>query len=95
MLGKNIIITDNMDWSTREIVEASTDRWQVEKRFRDSNNHELVGMRPIRHWTDNKIRLNLTKPHVAGGIGCGSYLHDAMTSWRVVQHLIAPFSSKK
>lgn len=59
MLGKNIIITDNMDWSTREIVEASTDRWQVEKRFRDSNNHELVGMRPIRHWTDSKIRCHL------------------------------------
>ena len=59
MLGKNIIITDNMDWSTREIVEASTDRWQVEKRFRDCNNHELVGMRPIRHWTDSKIRCHL------------------------------------
>ena len=28
MLGKNIIITDNMDWSTREIIEAITDRYR-------------------------------------------------------------------
>ncbi|MBW2650604.1 MAG: transposase [Deltaproteobacteria bacterium] len=40
MFGKNIIITDNTDWTTREIVEASLDRWQVEDRFR------LLGLAP-------------------------------------------------
>ena len=59
MLGKNIIITDNIDWSTREIVEASIDRWQVENRFRVSNNDDIVGIRPVRHWTDSKIRCHL------------------------------------
>jgi transposase len=59
MLGKNIIITDNIDWSTREIVEASIDRWQVENRFRVSNHEDTVGIRPIRHWTDSKIRCHL------------------------------------
>lgn len=59
MLGKNIIITDNMDWSTSEIVEASLDRWQVEDRFRVSNDDHVVGGRPIRHWTDSKIRCHL------------------------------------
>ena len=34
MFGKNIIITDYTDWTTREIVKASLDRWQVEDRFR-------------------------------------------------------------
>ena len=57
--GKNIIITDNTDWTTREIVEASLDRWQVEDRFRLSKNDDLVGTRPIRHWTDSKIRCHL------------------------------------
>jgi len=33
MFGKNIIITDNTDWTTSEIVRASLDRWQVEDRF--------------------------------------------------------------
>jgi len=57
--GKNIIITDNMDWTTEEIIEASLDRWQVENQFRVSKDDDLVGMQPIRHWTDSKIRCHL------------------------------------
>lgn len=59
MFGKNIIITDNTDWTTREIVEASLDRWQVEDWFRLSKNDDLVSTRPIRHRTDSKIRCYL------------------------------------
>ncbi len=59
IFGKNIIITDNTDWTTSEIVEASLDRWQVEDRFRLSKDNDLVAMLPIRHWTDSKIRCHL------------------------------------
>ena len=59
MFGKNIIITDNMDWVTKDIIEASLDRWQVEDRFRLSKNVDLVGVQPIRHWTDSKIKCHL------------------------------------
>ena len=59
MFGKNIIITDNTDWTTSEIVQASLDRWQVEDQFRLSNDEHLVSARPVRHWTDSKIRLHL------------------------------------
>lgn len=59
MFGKNIIITDNIDWTTSEIVEASLDRWQIEDRFRLSKNDNLVGTLPVRHWTDSKIRCHL------------------------------------
>ena len=59
MFGKNIIVTDNMDWTTAEIVQASLDRWQVEEKFRLSNDDDVVGARPFRHWTDSKIRLHL------------------------------------
>jgi transposase len=59
LFGKNIIITDNTDWTTAEIVQASLDRWLVEDQFRLSNNDDLVGARPVRHWTDSKIRLHL------------------------------------
>jgi transposase len=59
MFGKNIIITDNVDWRTKDIIEASLDRWQIEDRFRLSKNNDLVGVRPIRHWTDSKIRCHL------------------------------------
>jgi len=59
MFGKHIIITDNHDWTTEEIVEANLDRWQVEEKFRLSKDDDLVGTRPIRHWTDSKIRCHL------------------------------------
>ncbi len=57
--GKNIIITDNSDWTTTEIVRAHLDRWQVEDRFRQSKDDNLVGVHPLRHWTDSKIRCHL------------------------------------
>jgi len=59
MFGKNMIITDNIDWTTSDIVKASLDRWQVENSFRLCNNDELVGARPLRHWSDSKIRCHL------------------------------------
>lgn len=58
-LGKNIIITDNTDWTTSEIVRASLDRWQVENAFRQSKDDDLVAVRPIRHFTDSKISCHL------------------------------------
>lgn len=59
MFGKNIIITDNTDWPTSDIIQASIDRWQVEDRFRLSKDDDLVGASPVRHWTDSKIRCHL------------------------------------
>ena len=57
--GKNIIVTDHMDWSTDEIVEASLDRYLVEEAFRQSKDDELVSVLPMRHWTDGKIRCHI------------------------------------
>ncbi|MBU2645540.1 IS1634 family transposase [bacterium] len=57
--GRNIIITDNHHWSTSDIIETSLDRWQIEERFRQSKDDDLVGVQPFRHWTDSKIRCHL------------------------------------
>ena len=59
MFGKNIIITDNTDWLTSDIIETNLARWQVEDRFRLSKNDDLVGVSLVRHWTDSKIRCHL------------------------------------
>jgi transposase len=56
--GKTVIVTDNTDWTTAEIVAASLDRWQVEDRFRQSKDDDQVGVQPVRHWTDGKIRCH-------------------------------------
>lgn len=58
-LGKNILITDHMDWKTDEIVRASLDRYMVEEAFRQSKDDDLVSVMPLRHWTDGKIRCHL------------------------------------
>ncbi len=57
--SKNILITDITDWTTDDIVQASLDHWAVEDGFRLTKDEELVDLRPIRHWTDSKIRLDL------------------------------------
>jgi transposase len=57
--GKNVIITDNTDWSTVDIVQANLDRWEVEDRFRLSKNDDCVAVSPFRHWTDGKIRCHI------------------------------------
>jgi len=58
-LGKNILITDLADWSTDHIVQASLDRYMVEKAFRQSKDDDLVSLYPLRHWTDSKIRCHI------------------------------------
>lgn len=57
--GKNIIITDNTNWETDEIVRASLDRYVVEDNFRQSKDDDLVNLMPLRHWTDSKIRCHI------------------------------------
>lgn len=58
LFGKNIIITDNTDWTTGDIFEAILDRWQVEDWFRLRKDDDLFCVQPIRHGTDSKIRYH-------------------------------------
>ena len=57
--GKNILVTDLQSWTTDAIVQASLDRYIVEKTFRQSKDGDLVSVLPLRHWTDSKIRCHL------------------------------------
>jgi transposase len=59
VFGKNMIVTDNTDWTTEEIISASLSRWEVEDAFRQSKDEDLVGVQPLRHFTDSKIRCHL------------------------------------
>ena len=57
--GKNILITDHLSWTTDEIVKASLDRYMVENAFRQTKDEDMVGVLPLRHWTDEKIRCHI------------------------------------
>lgn len=59
LFGRNVIVTDNHDWTTEEIVKRSLDRYRIEKQFRASKSSSHVSVHPFFHWTDGKIRCHL------------------------------------
>ena len=59
LFGRNVIVTDNHDWSTSEIVQLSLDRYGIENQFRSSKSKDHVRLNPFYHWTDSKIRCHL------------------------------------
>jgi len=59
LFGRNVIVTDNHDWTAEEIVKRSLDRSRIEKQFRASKSSSHVSVHPFFHWTDGKIRCHL------------------------------------
>jgi len=59
LFGKNVIVTDNHDWTTEEIVQLSLDRYGIEEQFRSSKSSHHIQVNPFYHWTDSKIRCQL------------------------------------
>lgn len=57
--GKNIIITDNTDWTTEDIYLAYRERSKIEQHFRKSKSPFSIAITPQYHWTDSKIRLHM------------------------------------
>jgi transposase len=58
VLGKRILFTDNEDWSTEEIVLGYRSQHVVESAFRQMKDTAYVSFAPVRHWTDQKIRVH-------------------------------------
>jgi transposase len=59
LLGKNILFTDNDDWSDAEIVRAYRSQHHVEDAFRDMKDTHHIALRPQHHWTDQKVRVHV------------------------------------
>lgn len=59
LFGRNVIVTDNIDWTTEEIVQKSLDRGYIERSFRSAKDLHHVSIRPFFHWTDSKIRCQM------------------------------------
>ena len=57
--GKKLTITDCDDWTTEEILQAYYEQDCIEKIFRDTKNVEHFSIRPMFHWTDQKIRVHI------------------------------------
>jgi transposase len=56
--GKRVLITDQVSWTTEEILEAYWDQSAIENIFKDSKNRHHFSVQPQFHWTDSKVRVH-------------------------------------
>ena len=57
-LGKTILFTDNHHWTDEQIVATYRSQYHIEDAFKQMKNTKFLGLRPIYHWTDQKIRVH-------------------------------------
>ncbi|MBN1271625.1 MAG: IS1634 family transposase [Candidatus Aminicenantes bacterium] len=56
--GKNIILTDHLDWEAEEIIRAYRDRYKIEAAFRMTKDPFHIRFEPMFCWTDSKIQVH-------------------------------------
>lgn len=56
--GRRILMTDCHDWSSPQIVEAYRGQSEAERVFRDLKNPHHLAVRPLFHWTDQKLQVH-------------------------------------
>ncbi|GAF99641.1 unnamed protein product, partial [marine sediment metagenome] len=57
-LGKNIIITDNHDWGTEDIILTYRSQYIIEDVFKQMKDRKTGTWWPMFHWTDQMIRVH-------------------------------------
>ena len=57
--GKHLLVTDQDDWTTEKILNVYRDQEYIERFFRDSKDTSHFSVRPVFHWTDQKIRVHV------------------------------------
>ena len=58
-LGKTVLFTDRKDFTNEQIITAYRSAWHIEAAFKQMKNPEHLSVRPIFHWTDEKIRVHI------------------------------------
>ena len=58
ILGKSILFTDRNDWTTEQIVGAYRSQYHVEEAFKQMKDTKYLSFRPVRHFTDEHIRVH-------------------------------------
>lgn len=58
-LGKTALFTNRKDMTDYEIITAYRSAWHVEHSFRQMKDTDFLTVRPIFHWTDQKISVHI------------------------------------
>jgi transposase len=57
-LGRTLLITDQIEWSNKEVIEAYRSLTNVEEAFRNMKNVDFLRWQPAHHWTDQKTMVH-------------------------------------
>jgi transposase len=59
LLGKTLLFTDRDDWTDEQIVRGYRSQSHVEAAFRRMKDPHCLAVRPVHHWTDQKLRVHV------------------------------------
>lgn len=59
VFGKRILIIDQHDWPSEEIILAYRSQYELEAAFRQVKDPAHLAVRPQFHWTDQKLRVHI------------------------------------
>jgi len=57
--GKRAFFTNRHEWTNEDIVGTYNSAWHVEGVFRQLKNTDYLSVRPLFHWTDQKIKIHI------------------------------------
>jgi len=79
-LGRTVLLTNRMDWTAEQVVNAYSGQQQVEQVFRGLKDGDWLGWGPMYHWTDSKIRIHAF--YCMLGISLLKYIHkQSQSAW--------------
>ena len=58
-LGKTVLFTDRNEFTNEQIVSSYRSAWHVEAAFKQMKDTHHLTVRPLFHWTDEKIRVHI------------------------------------
>jgi len=57
-LGRTVLITDQLEWTPTEVIEAYRSLAAIEESFKNMKNIDFLRWQPAYHWTDQKIKVH-------------------------------------
>lgn len=58
LLGKNVLVTSQSEWSDAQVIEAYRSQFLIEEIFQQMKDRDLGCWWPMFHWTDTKIQVH-------------------------------------
>ena len=57
-LGRTLLVTNHVEWTSGQVIEAYRGLTRVEESFKNMKNMAFLRWQPAYHWTDQKLRVH-------------------------------------